>query len=97
MEDEMQVVQVYPMKNYDVAVYFADGNIKKYNVSHLVGKGVFSVLEDVNFYKENCTVLNGTLAWTLDGTYDPYNCLDIDPVMIYQNGLAIPDPLKELA
>ena len=53
----MQVVQVYPMENYDVAVYFADGNIKKYNVSHLVGKGVFSVLEDVNFYKENCTVL----------------------------------------
>ena len=31
MEDEMQVVQVYPMENYDVAVYFADGNIKKYN------------------------------------------------------------------
>lgn len=97
MEDEMQVVQVYPMENYDVAVYFADGNIKKYNVSHLVGKGVFSVLEDVNFYKENCTVLNGTLAWTLDGTYAPYNCLDIDPVMIYKNGLAIPDPLQGLA
>ena len=42
-----KVVQVYPMENYDVAVYFVDGNIKKYNVSHLVGKGVFSVLEVV--------------------------------------------------
>ena len=93
----MQVVQVYPMGNYDVAVYFADGNIKKYNVSHLVGKGVFSVLEDVDFYKKNCTVLNGTLAWTLDGTYDSYNCLDIDSLVIYQSGIAIPDPLKELA
>ena len=29
----MEVVQVYPMENYDVAVYFVDGNIKKYNVS----------------------------------------------------------------
>lgn len=47
----MEVVQVYPMENYDVAVYFVDGAIKKYNVSHLVGKGVFSALEDLEFYK----------------------------------------------
>ena len=93
----MQVVQVYPMENYDVAVYFADGNIKKYNVTHLVGKGVFKVLEDKEFYRNNCTVLNSTLAWTLDGSYNPYECLDIDPVTIYRQGIPIEDPLKELA
>ena len=93
----MEVVQVYPMENYDVAVYFVDGNIKKQNVSHLVGKGVFSVLEDKDFYKNNCTVLNRTLAWTLDVKYDPYNCLDIDPITIYEKGINIEDPLKEFA
>lgn len=93
----MEVVQVYPMENYDVAVYFVDGNIKKYNVSHLVGKGVFSVLEDKDFYKNNCTVLNNTLAWTLDGKYDPSNCLDIAPDTIYEKGISIEDPLKEFA
>lgn len=45
----MQVVQVYPMKNYDVAVYFVDGNIRKCNVSHLVGNGAFKVLENEDF------------------------------------------------
>lgn len=29
----MQVVQVYPMENYDVVVYFADGTIK--NITYL--------------------------------------------------------------
>lgn len=93
----MQVVQVYPMKNYDVVVYFVDGNIRKYNVSHLVGNGAFKVLENEDFYLNNCTVLNNTLAWTLDGTYDPYNCLDIDPFVIYEQGIPIEDPLKNLA
>ena len=36
----MEVVQVLPKDNYDVFVYFVDGKIKKYNVSHLVGKGI---------------------------------------------------------
>lgn len=93
----MQIIQVYPMENYDVAVYFVDGNIKKYNVSHLVGKGVFKVLEDKDFYINNCTVLNNNLAWTFDGNYDPYNCLDIDPFVIYEKGISIEDPLKSLA
>lgn len=27
----MQIIQVYPMENYDVAVYFVDGNYDPYN------------------------------------------------------------------
>ena len=63
----MEIVQVLPKDNYNIFVYFVDGKIKKYDVSHLVGKGVFSKLNDLDFYMNNCTVLNGTLAWTLDG------------------------------
>ena len=91
------VVQVYPMDDYKVAVYFADGKIKECSVKHLVGEGVFSVLESKEFYKKNCTVLNNTLAWTLDGKYDSSNCLDLDPDVLYQNGIEIEDPLEKIA
>ncbi len=93
----MEIVQVLPKDNYDVFVYFVDGKIKRYNVSHLVGKGVFSKLADLNFYINNCTVLNGTLAWTLDGKYDKYNCVDIDPYTIYEKGSDVEDPLARIA
>lgn len=93
----MEVVQVLPKDNYDVFVYFVDGKIKKYNVSHLVEKGIFTKLKDQNFYFNNCTVLNGTLAWTLDGKYDKYNCIDIDPITIYEKGIDAEDPLKNIA
>lgn len=95
--DVMEVVQVIPQDNYKIAVYFVDGAIKSYDVSHLVGKGVFECLRDIDFYKNNCTVLNGTLAWTLDGTYNKCNCLDIDPYVIYDNGESIKDPLLDIA
>ncbi|WP_296331108.1 DUF2442 domain-containing protein [uncultured Treponema sp.] len=93
----MEIVQVYPQDNYDVVLYFVDGKIKKYNVSHLVGQGVFKCLEDIDFYKNNCTVLNHTLAWTLDGKYDSSNCLDLDPYVLYNEGIEIADPLQEIA
>lgn len=92
----MEVVQVLPKENYDIFVYFVDGKIKKYNISHLLGKGVFACLCNQDFYKNNCTVLNNTLAWTLDGKYNKYNCIDIDPYTIYENGIAVSDPLETI-
>ena len=93
----MEVVQVIPNENYKVIVYFVDGAIKEYDISHLVGKGVFECLCNKDFYVNNCTVLNGTLAWTLDGKYNKNNCLDIDPYVIYENGINISDPLQVTA
>ena len=89
----MEVVQVIPKDDYKVIVYFVDGAIKRCDVSSLVGKGVFACLSDREFYEKNCTVLNGTLAWTLDGTYNKYNCIDVDPFVLYEEGESIPDPL----
>ena len=54
----MEVVQVIPKDDYKVVVYFVDGAIKQYDVSHLVGDGVFECLRDNDFYRNNCTVLN---------------------------------------
>ena len=93
----LQVIQVFPADDYQVYVYFVDGKIKKYNVKPLVGKGVFKALEDKKFFTERCTVLNNTLAWDVSGTFDPYTCVDIDPVTIYKEGTDVDDPLKESA
>ena len=93
----MEVVQVIPQDNYKVIVYFVDGSVKKYDVSHLVGQGIFECLNNIDFYKNNCTVLNGTLAWTLDGKYDKSNCIDIDPYVIYEKGEKVSDPLLDIA
>ena len=92
-----QVVQVIPRDDYTVYVYFVDGIVKRYDVSGLVGKGIFASLSDPDWYTERCTVLNGTLAWDRSGTYDPREAIDIDPEVIYENGETVSDPLEESA
>ncbi len=77
------VVQVIPLKDYTVYVYFEDGKIVCYDAKKLLEKGAFSRLKDIDFFMSSCTVMNGTLAWDISGKYDPTNCLDIDPDMLY--------------
>lgn len=91
--DIKSVVQVFPQDNYTVYVYFDDGRIKLYDMAPLIGKGVFSKIADIDTFTDKCTVLNNTLAWDIEGNYDPYNCLDIDPIQIYKNGKDVKDPL----
>jgi hypothetical protein len=92
-----QVVQVIPREDYTIYVYFADGAIKKYSVRHLVGHGVFRPLEDVDWYLDRCTVLNGTAAWDRSGRYDPRDCIDLDPEVLYDEGFDVADPLETSA
>lgn len=87
------VVQVAPTDDFKVYVYFDDGKIKLFNMSHLIGVGVFAPLSDLKIFKEKCTILNDTLAWDLKGNRDEFNCLDIDSLTIYNDGLDVSDPL----
>ena len=92
-----QVVQALPREDYSVYAYFADGIVKKYDVSHLVGKGVFAPLTDVSWFMDRCTVMNGTVAWDVSGHFDPRECIDIDPEVIYAEGTTVSDPLESPA
>lgn len=85
MEYMPEVIQVVPTNEFKVFVYFDDGSIKLYDASDLIHQGIFTKLKDINVFKDTCTVLNGTLAWDLDGTYNESTCLDIDPFDIYEN------------
>ncbi len=93
----IRVLQVVPRSDYTVYVYFSDGRVKRFDARPLVGRGVFSRLEDMDFFIDRCTVLNGTLAWDLSGAYDPAACIDIDPETLYAESAEVEDPLKHIA
>lgn len=78
-----KVVQVVPIRSYQVYVYFEDGKIVCYNMALLLDKEVFAPLKDVEVFINTCTVLNDTLAWDLVGKRDVTQCLDIDPCTLY--------------
>jgi hypothetical protein len=91
------VIQVKPTNDFKVYVYFNDGKIKLYDMTPLLGKGVFKQISDISVFIDKCTVLNHTLAWDIIGNFDENNCLDIDPESIYQKGLDSADPLADQA
>ena len=78
-----KVVQVIPMKDYSVYVYFEDGKIVCYDATSLLEKKAFEPLKNIYFFMHACTILNGTQAWDVTGTRDSSKCLDIDPEMLY--------------
>ncbi len=78
-----KVVQVIPMKNYSVYVYFEDGKIVCYDMSHMIEKDVFRPLKNMDIFMNTCTVLNDTLAWDISMNRDTTTCLDIDPDTLY--------------
>lgn len=92
MEYMPEVIQVIPTDNFQVYVYFDDGSIHLYDAKDLIKKGIFKVLEDIRVFKDKCTVLNGTLAWSLDDSYDESTCLDIDPFVIYEEYPEVDEP-----
>jgi hypothetical protein len=89
-----KVVQVKPTSDFKVFVYFDDGKIKLFDMNPFLNKGVFQQISNATDFIDKCTVMNGALAWDLSGRFDPANCLDIDPVTIYRDGVSVEDPLK---
>lgn len=93
----IHVLQVYPKEDYKIYLYFSDGKVKLYDISPLLEKGIFQKLKDKDFYINRCTVLNRTLAWDLSGKYDPTNCIDLDPIVLYEKSVEVEDPLKNFS
>ena len=64
------VVQVIPLDNSHVQVFFDDGKIVDYDATEDLKAKIFKPLRNSNTFKEACTVMNGTLAWDLSGNRD---------------------------
>lgn len=89
-----EVVQVITGEGKNIIVYFSDGRITKYNMTPLIAKGgIFNKLEDRDFFTHRLTVMNNTAAWDLSGKHDPTDCIDIDPVTLYE-AEQVSDPLE---
>ena len=87
-----RIVQAVPGEQYTVYCYFDDGKITVMDMAPFVGSGVFAPLADPGVFSGALTVLGGTVAWDLSGRRDPADCIDIDPVTLYEQPAAS-DPL----
>ena len=88
------VLQVIPTRDYKVYIYFDDGTIRLYDAAELVTKGVFQQLQNISEFMETCTVINHTLAWTPDRSYSEHTCLDLDPIVLYENCPIVDEPIE---
>ena len=94
-----EVVQAFADSDATIVVYFDDGRIKRFDASGLLRSGgVFAPLRDPAVFRGTMTVLNRTVAWDLEGTWDATRCIDIDPVEIWLHSPDIeePEPLRSL-
>lgn len=98
MEYFPEVVQAVAGDDYHVYAYFSDGTVRRFDAGPLVEKGgVFSQLADAGFFAECLTVMNGTVAWDVAGSWDETRCIDVDPFAVYENSALVPDPLEDVA
>lgn len=51
--------------------------------------GVFEALKDKDFFLKRLTVLHGTAARSPD--FDGQNCIDLDPLVLYEQGEDVTD------
>ena len=91
------IIQVLPTNEYKVYIYFANGKVKLYDANDVIEKGIFTILKDKKIFIDRCTVLNNTLAWDIKGDYNSYDCIDLDPEVLYNNSITVEDPLKGYA
>ncbi|MCL2810870.1 MAG: DUF2442 domain-containing protein [Clostridia bacterium] len=90
-----RVLQAVPTDEYQVYAYFNDGSVRLFDVKPLIKPGtVFAPLENLSFFKNKLTVINHTVAWDVGGNRDPSACVDLDPLVLFQQPI-VADPLEK--
>ncbi|WP_368041583.1 hypothetical protein [Bittarella massiliensis (ex Durand et al. 2017)] len=79
-----RVVRAVAGEDYLLYCYFDDGRITCKDMKPLIGKGVFSPLVDPSVFASALTVMHGTAAWDFSGRCDPTDCVDLDPLTLYE-------------
>ncbi len=88
-----EVFQVVPSDDYKVYAYMNDGSVHLYDAKPLLESKAFAkYLKDINFFKNNITVIGYTIAWDTTGNRDEYKCIDVDPFDVF-NSPVVTDPL----
>ena len=80
-----EIYQAVAGEDYVVYAYLNDGGIRKFDVKPLIKQGgVFQKIKNKDVFKNTLTVLNGTVAWDIAGKRNEYECIDIDPMTIFE-------------
>ncbi len=89
-----EIFQVVAGENYTVYAYVNDGSIRKVDINpFLMGNcGVFEPLKDKDVFKKTITVIGNTIAWDLTGDRNEYNCIDIDPFVVFESPIVTDIP-----
>ena len=75
--DDVQAVDVQPRAGYRIWLRYSDGAAGEVDLSHLVGKGVFRVWNDRNFFNGVHVSPHGSIAWDDD--------IELCPDALYQD------------
>ena len=95
MEYMPKVLQAVAGENFTIYLYFSDGSVRLYDAKPILERGgVFEPMRDENFFREQLTVLNDTAAWDVNRDFDPCNCIDLDPIELYESSVVVADPLE---
>jgi hypothetical protein len=71
-----KIKAVSAVRKYEILVQFEDGNSGNYDLSHLAGKGVFTVWDNGNtFFDVFISADSGAITWPGE--------LDIDTITVY--------------
>ena len=90
-----EVLQAVAGEGNMVYAYFNDGTVRRYDMSELLTRGgVFTQLRDRKVFVDALTVMNGSVAWDLEGNRDATKCIDIDPFVLYESPV-VKDPLEK--
>ena len=89
--DERKIVYVCPGGDYRVFCLFSNGQWRTWDASGMLNKHLMKqhMEKDSNFFNNAIAVINDTLAWDRTGARDPYECIDIDPGVIWDEGQSI--------
>lgn len=91
-----KVVPAVAGESFPVYAYFSDGTVRLLDVSPLIRMGgVFAPLQDADFFRDRLTVINGTVAWDVDGNHDPSRYVDLDPGELYETFPIVEAPLRK--
>ena len=86
------ICMVKPATGHKVDCYFTTGHVRRFDMAPYLKPGcgpVFRPLRNLRTFCRAMTVVNGTLAFDVDGTRDDRRCVDIDPETIFEEGECI--------
>ena len=96
MEYIPKVLQTVAGEDFTIYLYFSDGSVRLYDAKPLLQQGgVFEPMRDPDYFRDRLSLLYVLVALVVSGVIDPCNCIDLDPIELYETCPVVVDPLEK--